>query len=176
MTETEKQTLSQRIAYLAEMMGIPQKLIWDPASHCPQGHQNTDWEGGFGDEIGDVCRECETEWYNTSGEEEEITLEQRNDAAFHPEWRIGRQAKDLTTFANLLPVLEAWREQDPQNRMWMMHSAYWFYEASRAAFACVNEIEVEGDTPVIALASAFLEELEWVWNYDRKSPSEEVAP
>lgn len=121
MTISERRSLSERIATLAEQAGLPSELVWEAAETCPQGHSNRDMECGYIDlEIGGLCRECWTEeWRNprlemceTDTEIDAVVDEEMaayplfGDPAFHPEGRIGKQAKDFTDPANLLAIVE----------------------------------------------------------------------
>lgn len=49
----------------------------------------------------------------------------KDNPAWHPEWRIGRVAKDFTDATTLIGVLEAWRKQDVQCRKWRIESDDW---------------------------------------------------
>lgn len=39
MTDTERHSLSERIATLADAAGLPSELVWEEASGCDQGHE-----------------------------------------------------------------------------------------------------------------------------------------
>lgn len=98
----ESQVLSERIATIAEAIGLPGTLLWDPAHTCPQGHKNWDICGRPDAFIGEFCWEC---WK----EHEEIRTTQFYDQTWHPEWRIGRQAKNFMNPSTLWPVIVALR-------------------------------------------------------------------
>lgn len=179
MTDQEKTDLSERIAILAESAGLSAELLWEAAETCPQGHSTRDIECGYVElSVGDLCRECWTEeWRNprlevceTDAEihavmdEERAALHQFKDPTFHPEWRIGKVAKDFADPANLLAVVEAWRAQ----RRWRGWSVYtpvagMFPDIEQATAIVVKtsrHFEAVGETPWVALAQAFAEALE----------------
>ncbi len=192
MTDQDKRDLSERIALSAEAAGIATELLWDTAKRCPVMHDQQmavedyaidctdDWIDDWGWQIQALCLSCITNdaelmepfsMYHTSYHlydgARKIREEHTHDVAWHPEWRIGRVAKDLTDPANLLTVVEAWRQQRPL-RSWRMTSRL-DAEIKCNAYAGVSEvpdgfIKVEtlrnGSTPWEALALAFAEALE----------------
>lgn len=90
----------------------------------------------------------------------------RSNVHWHPEWRIGRVAKELTDPAYLLPVVEAWRQQKPL-RSWSIDSQvdYATQPIPTLPYAVIGnerneDFETDGETPWEALALAFVEALE----------------
>lgn len=135
MTDTARRALSERIATLAEAAGLPSALVWEAAEYCPQGHDN---EGGS---IGEICYVCITDWDivpDSYWSASRLYRAYEWMPPWHPEWRIGRVAKDLTDPANLLTVVEAWRQQRPL-RSWRMTSRL-DAEIKCNAYAGVSEV------------------------------------
>ena len=160
MTSNEQQALSERIATIAEAIGLPGTLLWDPAQTCPQGHENWDVECGGPDAyIDELCWECRKE-------HPEITATQYYDLTYHPEWRIGRQAKDFTNPVHLFPLIEAWRTQGEaagKDRYWMVASQMPALLPQHPPVLPTADIvdgetrwEGTGDTPWESLAQAVL--------------------
>ena len=127
MTEEEKMQLSLRIATAAEKAGLPADLVWEAAEKCPQGHDNI-----LGTIAGNLCLTCLEKWlgpktafvtYRLRWDELEA---QHDNPDWHPEWRIGKQAKDLTNPSHILPVVEAWLAKD-SDREWASkyHDGEW---------------------------------------------------
>ena len=173
MTDQEKQVLSERIATLGDAAGINEELLWEAAKTCPQGHHTRDPEwGDFSKDIGDVCHTCWNRWAQIGdyGAAHDALLEYASDQSWHPEWRIGRQAKDMTNPAVLLPVVEAWRQKS-KNRQWEVHSACpavgWLRPEAAIFLDYQDDADTDalkmvlgaGDTPGEALAQAFTEAL-----------------
>ena len=170
MTDIERRALSERIATLAEQAGLPSALLWEP--RCPQGHEDV-----YGVDSGGFCPDCAKAWFGSSTELVGTTWlqmwqemkHQHANLAWHPEWRIGRVAKDLTDPTSLLAVVEAWRAQKlPENKLypryWAIDSAKDVVEEGMACAVVVNEFNREyawdAETPWEALAQAFAEALE----------------
>ena len=181
MTDTERRALSERIATLAEQAGLPSELVWEAAETCPQGHSNRDIEcGDIELTTGDLCRECWREkWRDprldacqTDAEidavvdEEWAAYDQFDDPAFHPEWRIGREAKDFTDPTNLLPVVKAWITMQPDDEGWTYQVAWCVGQAVGNLYEVVDQDwgrHYDGDdaeSEWVALALAFAEALE----------------
>lgn len=105
MTDTEKQTMNERIAVLAEQAGVPATLVWQAAATCPQGHDNRDYEcGGLNQRIGESCFTCRRKARINM----DTYIQHFEDPAWHPEWRIGRSPSDLTDANVLFAVLNAY--------------------------------------------------------------------
>lgn len=195
MTSSEQQALSERIAALAEAAGLPSELVWAPAETCPQGHENyhevyihggasTHWEENAPWQPGDLCQPCMIDatprlrHMALNGDladacqlAEILAKEHRDDPGYHPEWRIGRQAKDLLNPAHLLPLVEAWRLQELPESEKKLTARYWAMDSAKAGIgdgmACAvvsNEFRHvwawNEETPWEALAQAFLAALE----------------
>lgn len=171
MTDQEKHDLNTRIATLAETAGVDGELLWESAKKCPQGHST------LGYLIGERCDECVTSWWglNRHGADDAVLTALLKDDTFHPEWRLGRVAKDFTDATPLIEVLEAWRKQKPLDRWWSMNAADWETEVTlgellpRLPRGTVRSegqetfydgyVPVDED-PAVALALAFVRALE----------------
>lgn len=117
MTDTEKQTLNQRLAEALEAAGFTE-LAWEPELNCPQDH-NAGWDT----ETGALCGMCMAE-NNTFGLWAEAR-QHAEDATWHPEWRFGRVPKPFHTSMDLtITALNAlgmeWRPYDPKDDEWMV--------------------------------------------------------
>lgn len=138
MTDEEKRTLSERIATLAEAAGLPSELLWEMAGTCPQGHPNS-----FGTGIGDLCPACLSPFMGPLEDSmyavhwEELRKHHAN-PSWHPEWRIGKQTKDLTTPENLLPLVKEWIRQLPDNEGWTYRIGWNEKKAVGALYKSVN--------------------------------------
>lgn len=111
MTHEEKQSLSLKIATLGEAAGIDQELLWEAAQTCPQGHANYNECGcTYDNAVGGLCMDCWLAWAQNGdyGAAHDALREYAHDQNWHPKWRIGKQARDMTNPAVLLPVVEAW--------------------------------------------------------------------
>ncbi len=163
MTDTERRALSERIAILAEHAGLSAELLWEAAETCPQGHENED---GI---IGEICYMCTVDeniipdsyWPASRAYR---AHEWRTD--WHPEWRIGKQAKDLTDPSNLLPLVKAWIGQQPDDEGWTYQIAWCDGQAVGNLYEVVDQDwgrHYDGDdaeSEWVALALAFAEALE----------------
>lgn len=153
MTDQEKQELSEKIATLAEQAGITSALLWEAAETCPQGHDS------YGEAVGQVCMVCV--FRATPRIKEEYIMHQflEGHPDAHPEWRFGRQAKDMTNPAVLLPVVEAWIYQAMRQRdeyiEWQSLIGQWRAEFS--TLTAYGWVEFEGTDPnrTVAEARAF---------------------
>jgi len=191
MTNPEKRALSLRIATLAEELGLPEELVWEAAETCPAGHDNRDLHhDDVVHDTGEMCRRCwDEQWReprrNALMEQgtlatdaiaqvdlyEEALGALYEDTKFRPEWRIGKQAKDLTRPEYLLPLVEAWRSQR-KGRSWRVLSPYQsmdrtppdvdsYAPAHAAVFTDHRTAHDRSETdPWEALAYAFAEALE----------------
>ena len=149
MTDQDKRDLSERIAVAAEAAGLPAELLWDTAKRCPVMHDQQmavedyaidctdDWIDDWGWQIQALCLSCITNdaelmepfsMYHTSYHlydgARKIREEHNHDVAWHPEWRIGRVAKDFTDPTNLLPVVKAWIALQPDDEVWTYQVAW----------------------------------------------------
>lgn len=162
MTDAEQRALSGRIATLAEQAGLPSALLWDPASRCPQGHPNTE-----GTTVGDLCVSCLYHWLGPREEQVLYNLrldelgDHHENSNWHPEWRVGRQAKNISSPANLMELVVEWQRQHPL-RSWTVGAPEGFLDdfIPRLSYARVGDCEADGETPWEALALAFAEALE----------------
>lgn len=148
MTDTTP-NLSFQIATLAENAGVDAGLLWDDADECPQGHSS--WS--YYDQMytqGDLCGQCVD--INNAREEQEYDL------SWHPEWRFGRQAKDMTNPAYLLPALEAFLGEGVGYEMVKGAKMEPWPEPCYASIG--YDAEGFGATVHEALAEAFLEKLQ----------------
>lgn len=163
MTSSEQQALSERVATLAEAAGLPKELLWEPAETCPQGHKIVDGR------VGEICYSCRPNWKIVPDSYWVAAKECREldwMPDWHPEWRIGRVAKDFRDPMSLLAVVEVWRTQRPM-RSWSVDSQvdYASPDTPTLPYATIGNghceyFETDGETPWEALALAFVEALE----------------
>lgn len=107
MTTEERETLSLTLATLAEAAGIDQELLWEAAETCPQRHEDPNYGRAY--EVGELCTRC---MYSVRGNRKDVNANYDN-PNWHPEWRIVRQARDMTDSVNLLPVVEKLYRNQP---------------------------------------------------------------
>lgn len=119
MTKATVDALNQRISDGLERAGLG-AYAWEPAPTCPQSHAQPDAQ------IGDLCYECS----GINASNEEYYPERAEEFAAHPEWRIGRVARDFTRPENLIPAMEAWIAQAPDQRDikigWDYEAQHWY--------------------------------------------------
>lgn len=191
MTDQEKRDLSEHIAVLAEAAGIATELLWDTAKRCPVMHDQQmavedyaidctdDWIDDWGWQIQALCLSCITNdaelmepfsMYHTSYHlydgARKIREEHTHDVAWHPEWRIGRVAKDFTDPTNLLPVVKAWITMQPDDEGWTYQIAWCDGQAVGNLYELVDQDwgrHYDGDdveSEWVSLALALAEALE----------------
>lgn len=136
--------------------------MYRTAPTCPQGHPVQPQESPE-----DICPACPVTFIWPLRPEVFHEIEaHRDDPTFHPEWRIGKQAKDLTAPENLLPLVKAWIGQQPDDESWTYQVAW------RKGQAVGNLYDIcaqawgryyggdDAENEWVALAQAFAEALE----------------
>ncbi len=125
MTDKEKQELNHQLAEALDAAGLGE-YAWDVARACPQGHLDPRPDGP---PLGELCAECVSvaEGVCAISLEEWRALDET--PGFHPEWRIGRIAKDFTDANILLAAVEAWIGQRASGRTitteWWSNAKKW---------------------------------------------------
>ncbi len=150
--------LDQQLAEALDAAALPPELVWESAPTCPSGHPvNLPWqlepEKGF--QIGELCPDCLFMVHHFTTRDRDA---HEDDLAWHPEWRIGRVPKPLSTDATtLLAAVEAWRKQDEDERDWRWYSAWKDQPAIGQVMTSEDEcVTVEAPYYAEALARALL--------------------
>ncbi len=118
---------NDRLAEVLDACGLG-KYAWEPAPACPQGHEqwSFDYETrtvSWSCQPGEVCLACVEEAYDGLPHIDRMNIRGGMDCyreltairdsfgpAEHPEWRIGRVARNLSNPTNVLLVLEAFAD------------------------------------------------------------------
>lgn len=118
---------NDRLAEVLDACGLG-KYAWEPAPTCPQGHEqwSFDYETrtvSWSCQPGEVCLACVEEAYDGLPHIDRMNIRGGMDCyreltairdsfgpAEHPEWRIGRVARNLSNPTNVLLVLEAFAD------------------------------------------------------------------
>ena len=140
MTDQEKRALSERLATLAEAQGLPTELVRGDVYECSAGHPTSavdvGWHGGS----------LKCAWFV--------------DIYGRPNQRCNKKLqavpRDLTNPTHLLPLVEAWRDQDRQSRTWGIEvdADETIARAWDAEGGCENWRVPPDDDPIEALAQA----------------------
>lgn len=140
MTDQDKRELSLRIATLAEQAGLAGELVWERAWECPAGHVMS------GRAVNDTCLHYDEESRQVCGQDV----------------RHSRIALDLTTSTHLLPLLEAWIQQEPVRHFFETRWDYIIKQWSCYAWFMGQQRPGRGEheSRTIAEALAFAEVLE----------------
>ena len=124
MTDQDKQTLSERIATLAEIAGINGELLWSQdTAHCPDGHVG---KAGWKACLHEISRPG-------------FTI-----ACAKP---LHADARDMTDPAVLIPVIEAWIAPMPHYRYlrseWSIELCSWVAIVNGAPYYFGSESDLD---------------------------------